>query len=245
MKIGIVIATRDPFLLDLTLRSHLRFTPADAPVGFYIVDTVGAGAAIRPATYSGWNHHAAEAAMEDGCDLLLFSNDDIVVTPGWLGLMLQDLATLRRAGRRPGLLGACSNCISGAQACIGSGGTRGNGTVPDRDENGNLQLRPFSGPLLAPCVYTNFALLPAQAYRDSGGFDLELPAHYGADDILSYRLLRAGYENAISRAFVCHFGSETFRAHGVDPMTDSGLARAYIAERYPEMGTTLRGGAQA
>lgn len=251
-RTAVLIPSRTPELLDLCLRAHALFTPAEveivvvntAPYDTHERAAVSAGARamraeVHPgapdATYSRWCHDAAAEARRGGATLLVFANDDAVVMPNWHRLMLDDIEALRRGGKKPGLLGACSNCISGPQACIGSGGRHANGTLVGRNAAGNLAALPFSGPAPHPLIFSFFAAVTTDAYFAVGGFDTELPAHYGSDDILSWRLHRAGYTNAISRAFVAHCGSETFKRAGVDAAADSARCRAYLAENYPTL----------
>ncbi len=255
--LAVVVPTRDPQLLDLCLRAHTRFTPAGAL--FVVTDTsatVDAAADLRgvcddartrgqrvrleagepSATYSRWNHEAALVAIGLGARQIVFANDDTVVTPDWLRIMREDLDALRRAGFTPGLLGACSNSISGPQMHTGGLGRRGVGVVYLSEKSGDPAAPAlFNGPIVHGNIRTQFALVEAAAYEACGGFDLDLPTHYGADDALSYRLLARGFANAISRAFVCHFGSETFVATRIDASGDLARSHAYLRRRYPDM----------
>ncbi len=255
MKTAVIVASRTPALLDLHLRSHRLWTPERAWT-FVVVDTSpdasvaqcleGECAAPRGSRvivltpqpgdlYSAWCHAGARVAREEGADLLVFANDDTVVTPDWLGTMETDLDTMIEAGKDPGILGACSNCISGPQSCVGNGGRRGNGVIPAKKPDGSVAWVAFAGPVPRPLVFTQFAAVLTEAYFAAGGFDLDLPTHYGADDALAYRMTTAGYTNAISRAFVCHFGSATFLADGgPDAQEDRRRAAAWLDEHYPD-----------
>lgn len=150
--------------------------------------------------------------------------------------MRQDLGALRCAGLRPGLLGACSNSISGPHLHTGGLSRRGVAVVYLAARAGDpVAPAPFSGPILYGNIRTQFALIEAETYEACDGFDLDLPSHYGADDALSYRLLARGFVNAISRAFVCHFGSETFVVSGIDVSADLARSHAYLRRCYPDM----------
>lgn len=250
MKTAVIIASRDAELLDLCLRAHRRFTPPG--VQFFVIGTGdlsavqavceaaddrlivrGDAAAAGDLTYSQWNADGAEAALDQGADLLVFQNDDSVVTPDWLPTMEQDFAAILASGNAPGALGACSNAISGPQACIGSGGRRGNGVLWVAEGEGKVRRLPFKGPVPCAPVYSFFMAVPAAAYRACGGWDTELPTHCGSDDVLSARMVAAGFSLWMSRAFVCHFGSETLRGQKVDMAAEGRAFREYAHAKYP------------
>lgn len=231
---AILIPSRTKELLDLCMDAHRLFTPKDDDLWAVGID------GARDGFYGRWNHEAAAEARDDGAELLVFQNDDTVVTPGWLDLMLADLEALRAHGR-PGLLGACSNHAAGAQAYIGAGGLGNGRVIGHASEVPGLPLpqgwrwapvSDFDGPMPCRNVMTQFAMIETAAYFEAGGFDLDLPAHACSDIALCYRLVRAGFVNAVSRAFVCHFGSRTLREAGQD--ADLRAGRAYMEAKYPD-----------
>lgn len=267
MKVAVIVPTRSPELLALNIAAHGLFSGGrrddemglvcDERLEFFVVNTQPAGAPWLPLPgqwwtrsgdpqdrYSGWNHRAAEWVRDDlRATHLVFSNDDVVVTPGWLDTMLEDLAELKARGIKPGLLGACSNHAAGAQAYIGAGGL-GNGRVIGHAEQVPgvplpqgwrwAPVSEFDGPMPCANVMTQFALIETSAYFDAGGFDLDLPAHSCSDIALCYRLVKAGYTNAVSRAFVCHFGSRTLGADRDAHLADLRAGRAYMDKTYPD-----------
>jgi GT2 family glycosyltransferase/SAM-dependent methyltransferase/tetratricopeptide (TPR) repeat protein len=142
-------------------------------------------------------------------EYLLLLNNDTVVTTGWLRRMLD----VMQADGHVGLVGPCSNNVSGAQmipvtygdmACLDGfaweWGKRHHGIVEATDR------------LIGFCLLVRRALLDQIGLLDErfgiGCFE---------DDDLCLRALRAGWQAVIARAaFVHHYGNRTFRGNGVD-----------------------------
>lgn len=183
----------------------------------------------RPGYYGNHcNAGAAEAVRVWEPELLVFANDDTVVGPDWLELMLSDLAELEsRGAKKVGLLGARSNYVSGPQCVYDR-------TLMAFGVNGETVF-PY------PRIVTFFAAVRASVFEEVQGFDEKLPAHNHSDDILSARMLRAGLLNWVSRAFVYHAGSQTFARAGKDPADAAALyaedmkrGEEYVHENYPD-----------
>lgn len=260
MRTAIVVPSKTAALVNLHAAAHWQFTDRslwhpEGDLRLFVVDTgitppnwaepggvpdlskIAVLNARPGQRYSGWCDFGAFEASAWGAERIVFANDDCIVTPNWLDTMLEDLTALKRAGARPGLLGACSNvCASGPQLSVGEGGIHRNGIFYSKGASG-IEAARFNGPIAYPRVVTQFAMVETAAYFDAGGFDLDLPSHAWADMILSYRLLRAGYTNAISRAFVCHFGSRTLGT--IDHRADFEAGRAYCREKYPGLEKAL------
>jgi GT2 family glycosyltransferase/tetratricopeptide (TPR) repeat protein len=140
---------------------------------------------------------------------VLLLNNDTVVTTGWLRRLLRAL----HGDGRIGLVGPCSNHISGEQQVEAryddlaqldgfawDWGKAHDGAVEDTDR------------------LVGFCLLVRRDVIDRIGL---LDERFGVgcfeDDDYCRRALRAGYRAAIARdAFVHHFGSRTFAGAGVD-----------------------------
>jgi GT2 family glycosyltransferase/tetratricopeptide (TPR) repeat protein/2-polyprenyl-3-methyl-5-hydroxy-6-metoxy-1,4-benzoquinol methylase len=140
---------------------------------------------------------------------VLLLNNDTVVTTGWLRRLLRTL----HSDTRIGLVGPCSNCVSGEQqVAVAYEDLRGldgfawdwgkahNRTVVDTDR------------------IVGFCLLIRREVMDKVGL---LDERFGLgcfdDDDYCRRTLAAGYRAVIARdAFVHHFGGRTFVGTGVD-----------------------------
>lgn len=117
---------------------------------------------------------------------LVLLNSDVIVTQGWDGHLLQDLAN-----PHVGLAGARTNAASGLQ---------GAGVSPG---------------LIAPrwlifcCVG-----MRREVYEEVGGLDERtFPDWCGGEDVdYSWAVRKAGYELALSEAWVYHGGSQTYRS---------------------------------
>jgi GT2 family glycosyltransferase/tetratricopeptide (TPR) repeat protein/2-polyprenyl-3-methyl-5-hydroxy-6-metoxy-1,4-benzoquinol methylase len=141
---------------------------------------------------------------------VLLLNNDTVVTTGWLRRMLDAL----HSGERVGLVGPCSNCVSGEQQVSASydedlvgldgfaweWGKAHDGEAHDADR------------------LVGFCLLVRREVIDQVGL---LDERFGTgcfeDDDYTRRALAAGWRAVVARdSFVHHFGSRTFRGAGVD-----------------------------
>jgi GT2 family glycosyltransferase/2-polyprenyl-3-methyl-5-hydroxy-6-metoxy-1,4-benzoquinol methylase len=140
---------------------------------------------------------------------IVLLNNDTILTTGWLGRLLRAL----HSDARIGLVGPCSNCVSGEQQ------------VPVRYEEiagldgfawdwGKTQDRV----LVDTDRLVSFCLLIRQEVIDKIGL---LDERFGMgcfeDDDYCLRAVQAGFRAVIARdAFVHHFGGRTFVGSGVD-----------------------------
>ncbi|HTU23475.1 MAG TPA: glycosyltransferase [Gemmataceae bacterium] len=140
---------------------------------------------------------------------LLLLNNDTVVTPGWLRRLLAPLDDDCRIG----LVGPCSNNISGVQQV----------PVTYQDLSGLDDFavkwaEEHQGERMDVNRLTGFCLLLRRELLQRIGY---LDERFGLgnfeDDDYSRRALLAGYRDIIARdVFIHHFGSQTFRGNGVD-----------------------------
>ena len=243
MRPFVVIPTRTGDLLHLHLYAHVLYSPSD--IGVIVVDTsqkkdvedctVKEAVNMHRKSFASltyldmrekfpWYGQAlnvgAREAIRLGATHIVPSNDDVVVMPDWVRTFGEDLERIDEAGYKVGILGACSNAISGPQLCVGGG-------LPYR--NG-----PIRGPQHCPRVVTIFAIIPSGAYAESGGFDDALPAHNFSDDTISARMIRKGYSNWMSRVFVAHAGSRTLDVTGKGYSIDMAAGQTYFRKHYPD-----------
>ncbi len=202
----------------------------------------------------------ADRAIEGDAELLVFANDDTVVRPDWLGLLEEDFANCEGVVDHeqkpvlPGLMGARSTFVVGPQ-CVFDPSLLAHKTAEMLLRKNTARAAAAGGGVQAtwepaafafPRIITFFAACTAKAYRAVGGFDDALPAHNYSDDILSVRMLKAGYHNFVSRLFIEHFGSQTTAALGATDEArmafyakDMADGAAYFAKAYPDADKVL------
>jgi GT2 family glycosyltransferase/tetratricopeptide (TPR) repeat protein/2-polyprenyl-3-methyl-5-hydroxy-6-metoxy-1,4-benzoquinol methylase len=140
---------------------------------------------------------------------ILLLNNDTVVTTGWLGRMLRAL----RIDPKVGLVGPCSNCVSGEQqAPAGYDDLGGLDGFAWRWGKAHDRVIEDTDRLVGFCLLLRREVLDAVGLLDErfglGCFE---------DDDYCRRARAAGFRAVIARdAFVHHFGSRTFRGSGVD-----------------------------
>lgn len=145
-----------------------------------------------------------------GGDQVVLLNNDTVLTRGWLSRLRRALASDPRIG----LVGPCSNRVSGPQQV----------PVPYGDDLAGLE--PFAadwgarhlGVIEETDRLVGFCLLITRAVVDRVGL---LDERFGLgcfeDDDYTLRAVRAGFRTVIARdAFVHHAGGRTFIGSGVD-----------------------------
>jgi GT2 family glycosyltransferase/tetratricopeptide (TPR) repeat protein/2-polyprenyl-3-methyl-5-hydroxy-6-metoxy-1,4-benzoquinol methylase len=154
------------------------------------------------------------AAVNQGMQLatgkqVLLLNNDTVVTTGWLGRMLRALYSDPRIG----LVGPCSNRVSGEQEVPVS-----YEDLSDLDGFAWIWGKARQGLLEETDRLVGFCLLIRRELIDKIGM---LDERFGTgcfeDDDYCLRCRKAGYRAVIAReAFVHHFGGRTFAGSGVD-----------------------------
>ncbi len=148
------------------------------------------------------------AAIAKG-DYLLFLNNDVLVSYGWLSGMVRVL----ELDRRIGMVGPITNSISGLQMVA---------NIPyanDDFEAFAAEVRQANRNKYTPRRrLAGFAMLMRRAvFEEIGGFDESFGSGNFEDDDLCVRLRRAGYVlMADESTFIHHYGSRTFKANRID-----------------------------
>jgi len=142
-------------------------------------------------------------------DQVLLLNNDTVVTTGWLRRLLRALH------RDPGvgLVGPCSNSVSGPQQV-----EAGYDAMPGLDGFAWDRGKAHDGVAEETDRLVGFCLLIRRAVVDAvGGLDERFGLGCFEDDDYCLRAVRAGWRAVIARdAFVHHYGGRTFLGSGVD-----------------------------
>jgi GT2 family glycosyltransferase/tetratricopeptide (TPR) repeat protein/2-polyprenyl-3-methyl-5-hydroxy-6-metoxy-1,4-benzoquinol methylase len=164
---------------------------------------------ITNAANRGFPAAANQGIQATASQQIALLNNDTIMTTGWLGRLLRAL----HSDARIGLVGPCSNCVSGGQE------------VPVRyeDTDGVDGFawdwgKAHDQALVDTDRLVGFCLLIRRAVIDQVGL---LDERFGVgcfeDDDYCVRAVQAGFRAVIARdAFVHHFGGRTFVGSGVD-----------------------------
>ncbi|HJL16674.1 MAG TPA: glycosyltransferase [Sandaracinaceae bacterium LLY-WYZ-13_1] len=171
---------------------------ADTPL-----DRIAGATVLRNPTRRGFVASANRGAGAARADVLVFLNDDALVTPGWLGALLDALRDAPGAG----LVGPASNATGDAATF----------DVAYRDLDGLLRVaRERRGPLReVPKLSLFCAAIPAALFERVGGLDEGYGLGLFEDDDLCMALRRRGRRVLlVPDAFVHHHGSTSFARLG-------------------------------
>ncbi|MDH3883092.1 MAG: glycosyltransferase, partial [Desulfobacterales bacterium] len=145
-------------------------------------------------------------------DYILLMNNDVVVTPGWLGRMI----ACAEKDSKIGIVGPCSNYVSGPQLV----------EKVNYDVNTLKGLTEFSNQFAAQhsqqeqqiLRVVGFCMLIKRAVIEAvGGMDNRYGLGNFEDDDFSLRATIAGFKSCIaSDSFIHHFGSRTFVGENID-----------------------------
>jgi O-antigen biosynthesis protein len=147
-------------------------------------------------------------AVAAGNQVLLLNNDTVLTT-GWLGRMLRAL----HSDPAIGLVGPCSNCVSGPQQVE----VRYE-SLADLDGFAWDWGKAHDGQLVDVHRLVGFCLLVRKEVIEAvGGLDEQFGVGCYDDDDYCLRAIQAGYRAAIAvDAFIHHFGGQTFIGMGTD-----------------------------
>jgi len=144
-------------------------------------------------------------------DLIWFMNDDLVVTPNWLNLMVEDHASFS-SQYKLGWLGAASCNVSGFQD--------------------------FSQVPVGHCfhhvprIVDGISMISKKAFWDVGGFDENAPSLQYVDDDFSCHLLAKDYVNVIGRARLHHIGHGAMELNGIDWRKDLEIGKEWFLKKH-------------
>ena len=145
-------------------------------------------------------------------DFILLLNNDVIVTPGWLGGLL----TYARRSARIGLVGPMSNYVVGPQQVLDPDYDLGK-----LDEYARAFSQQHAGRLMRVSRVIGFCMLIRREVVDRiGGFDITFGTGNFEDDDFCLRAVIAGFDIVIAGdVFVHHFGSVTFKGARMDYVT--------------------------
>jgi len=217
---SIVIVTFNQLAYTRMCLESIRFL-TDEPYELIIVDNASTDGTveylrscsdvklIENAENRGFPSAANQGMLASRGQQVLFLNNDIIATTGWLKRLLSAL----HSDPRVGLVGPCSNYVSGPQqvepayhdlACLDGWawehGKQKNGHCEEVDR------------------LVGFCLLVRREVLDTIGlFDERFGIGNFEDDDLCHRAIAAGWRAVIARdAYIHHFGHRSFAGAGVD-----------------------------
>ncbi len=167
---------------------------------------------------------------------IILLNDDAVLLPTTVPVLLEDVELLRRHRPpvRPGFVACRSNFAPGAQNIRSpNGGTLRGGLVRWTTEQSILAAERVS-PIAA--------WIERRALREIGGFP---PINWFSDDLMCFDLSRRGYTHFVSRAYVHHVGMRATTEDGTTPrdLLEEGLA--WVRRHRPDFLAVLEARARA
>lgn len=167
---------------------------------------------IENSTNAGFSRGNNQGLLESRGQYVVFLNNDVVVSNGWLDTLIRTV----ELNRTIGLTGPVSNRVAGRQ----------NVSPVSYDEELLKDFDPFSrrwatehrAQVEACWRLVGFCLLVKREVIDAiGGFDEQYGIGNFEDDDFCIRANLAGFRGVIAKdCFVHHFGGRTFKALGVD-----------------------------
>ncbi|MDI7246793.1 MAG: glycosyltransferase [Bacillota bacterium] len=150
-----------------------------------------------------------QGIREAAGDFILLLNNDVIVTPGWLG----GLHTCALRSTRIGLVGPMSNYVVGPQQVLDP-----HYDLRKLDEYAMAFARKHAGRLMKVSRVIGFCMLVRREVIDRiGGFDVTFGTGNFEDDDFCLRAIIAGFDVVIAGdVFVHHFGSISFKGARMD-----------------------------
>lgn len=150
-------------------------------------------------------YNTAMASAFDSADEIIIANDDVVLRPDTMRLLMEDVRRLQ-SNCKLGLVGARSDVVRPIQSICNT-----NGASPIRTA------------VLSPL----FAWVSKDAFA-TAKFP---PINWYSDDVLCLDLANAGYEHYISRSYVHHAGSMSI-GHNAEKLVSD--AAPWLLENRPQ-----------
>lgn len=174
--------------------------------------------------FAAGNNQAIEKAEGD---YILLLNNDVVVTQGWLGTLIEHMNKTLDAG----MVGPMSNSVSGPQLVqdVPYGSSLDDMQAFARDfASGNRGKTTEHMRLVGFCLLIRKEVIDVIGRLDenylSGNFE---------DDDLCLRGFIAGYKNIIARdVFVHHYGSMTFKGNSIDHQSTMSKNFRYFSDKW-------------
>ncbi|MGE5574183.1 MAG: glycosyltransferase, partial [Bacteroidota bacterium] len=153
-----------------------------------------------------------QGIREAAGDFILLLNNDVIVTPGWLGR----LHTCALRSTRIGVVGPMSNYVVGPQQVLDA-----HYDFRKLDQYAVAFAREHAGRLVKVSRAIGFCMLVRREVIDRiGGFDVTFGTGNFEDDDFCLRAVIAGFDVVIAGdVFVHHFGSVTFKGARMDYAT--------------------------
>ena len=167
----------------------------------------------------GDDYNAAIDAFAGDDEGFIVANDDIVLTPTTMALILDDVQALKKVCKNLGFVAARSDFVRPPQ----------NIRVPRNEGDGIEMCRWKSEDAIKPVdvISPIFAYLSAKAFAECR-FP---PINWFSDDVICADLREKGFKHFVSRAYVHHAGSQTV---GTDVKQLVGDAAPWIVENRPQ-----------
>ena len=163
-------------------------------------------------------------------DYILFLNNDVVVTEGWLG----GLSTVLDRYPDFGMVGPVSNSVSGIQLIETS---NYDSDMKSMQNFAKKLKKDRSGTIQEALRLVGFCLLVRKEVIDIiGGFDEGYQNGNFEDDDLCLRSHIAGFKHAIANdIFIHHFGSMTFKGNAIDHQATMKDNRQYFTGKWKDL----------
>ncbi len=176
--------------------------------------------------FSGGNNIGAKLAKGK---YVCFLNNDVLVSDGWLESMVNAL----EADEKIGMVGPLTNSISGLQMVT---------NISYKDEAGFYKYAAvvraqYAGKITPRRRIAGFAfIMRKKIYTQLGGFDESFGIGNYEDDDLCLRVRQKGYAIMVDEGtFIHHFGSQTFKANGIDIGQSLDEKGKVFKEKWPDV----------
>ncbi|MCP4414376.1 MAG: glycosyltransferase, partial [Gammaproteobacteria bacterium] len=184
---------------------------------------------IKNKTNIGFAAGNNQAVKEANGQYVLFLNNDVLVSNGWLF----DMVSAIEKDEAIGMIGPLTNSISGLQRLD---------NIPYKDNAGfddfAAQIRAGNKGRITPRRrIAGFAILMhKELYQQVKGFDETFGLGNFEDDDLCLKVKEAGYAIMVHEGtFIHHFGSQSFKANGIDLIQSLDEKGTIFKENWPDI----------